>query len=540
MKRRWWPGILLIVLTLAAYAPVFEAQFVNYDDIEYVTGNVHVNSGLSVTNFIWAFSTFHASNWHPLTWLSHQMDCALFGADAAAHHGMNLLWHVAAGLMLFALMLRLTRRVALSFMVAGLFLLHPLNVESVAWIAERKNTLSTFFLFAAVLTWAGHIEKPSRMKHAAALALFALGLMAKQMLVTLPFLLLILDFWPLQRPGSAATGAKKASASAVWRRLVWEKRYFFLLSLLAGIAVLLAQAHGGAVQSLESVGPGARIGNAVHSIFSYIGKMVWPRDLAVMYPHPRNAFTSPVVLIALLALLAITQLLWRLRRKAPYGLAGWLWYVVALAPVIGIIQVGLQARADRYAYVPLVGLFIMLVFAGEKILSRLKAPPPAQFLTGLGILVILGGVTWRQARVWENSISLFDHAARVTRDNDLAHLNLGVALYEEGRAQEAMVHFEEAIRIRPQDDSGYNNLGYVLLNLDRLEEAAPLLRRALALDAANPAAHNNLGKVLFKQGRHAEALTHFESAVRLLPGFQEAENNRRETRRVLEMDESQE
>ncbi len=526
-KRHLRLGILLALLTVAAYSPVFNAGFVNYDDIEYVTENAHVNSGLSLENLSWAFSAFYASNWHPLTWLSHQIDCALFGLNASAHHAMNLFWHVAAGLLLYRVMLRLTRRPALSFLVAGLFLVHPLNVESVAWISERKNTLSTFFMFAALLAWTRYLEKPDFRRHLGALLLFGLGLMSKQMLVTLPLLLLILDDWPLSR------GSGPAKPAISWRKLVWEKRYFFTLALAAGIAVVVAQARGGAVQSLGSIPLAQRISNAAISIFSYIGKMFWPMDLAVMYPHPRTEIISPAFAISLLAIVLLSVVFWRLRRRAPYALAGWLWYLVALTPVIGIIQVGMQARADRYAYVPLTGLFILVVFAGEGILRRLKVPPQGQFLAGLGILIVLAGLTWRQARVWENSITLFDHAARVTQDNDLAHVNLGAALYESGRKQEAMTHFQEAIRIRPDDDSGYNNLGYVLLNLDRLEEAEPPLHRALQLNAENPAAHNNLGKVLFKQGRHAEALPHFQAAVKQMPGFTEAEKNLQETLRVL-------
>jgi len=526
-KRHLRLGILLVLLTVAAYSPVLKAGFVNYDDIEYVTDNTHVNSGLSLENLSWAFSAFYASNWHPLTWLTHQIDCALFGLNASAHHAMNLLWHVAAGVLLYWLMLRLTRQPSLSFLVAGLFLLHPLNVESVAWISERKNTLSTFFMFAALLAWTRYLEKPEFRRHVCTLLLFGLGLMSKQMLVTLPLLLLILDEWPVSR----RSGPAKPAIS--WRRLVWEKKYLFALSLAAGLAVVVAQARGGAVQSLGSIPLPQRISNAAISIFSYIGKMVWPMDLAVMYPHPRTQIISLTFAMSLLALLLVTVVFWRLRQRAPYALAGWLWYLVALTPVIGIIQVGMQARADRYAYVPLIGLFLIVVFAGEEILRRWKVPPRGQFLAGLGILVVLAGLTWRQAGVWENSITLFDHAARVTQNNELAHLNLGAALYEAGRHKEAMTHFQQAIRIRPDDDSGYNNLGYVLLNMERLEEAEPLLRRALQLNAKNPAAHNNLGKVLYKQGRYAEALPHFQAAVKQMPGFTEAENNLQETQRVL-------
>lgn len=513
----WLVCLLLVAAVLAAYAPVLDADFVNYDDQAYVTENRHVNTGLGSDNLAWALVAFEAGNWHPLTWLSHQADCQAFGLRPRGHHATSLALHALASVLAFLALRRLTGASLPSALVAGLFALHPLNVESVAWVSERKNVLSTVFFFLTLWAYAAHARRPSRGRYLLVAAFLALGLLAKPMLVTLPCVLLLLDVWPLGRlrPGSAGAPARL-------RNLALEKLPLLGLSLASSLLTVAAQRAGGAVTSLEAIPLSSRLGNAVVSYLGYLGKAFWPVRLAVFYPHPGAALGSTRVVLSALALLAITALAVGQLRRRPWLLVGWLWYLGTLVPVIGLVQVGSQAMADRYAYVPLVGIFLALVFG----LAELAGPRARGALAGLAVvcLLVLGTLTLRQARLWHDSRSLFEHALQVTTGNYVAETNLGLVYAKELRWPEAIASFRRALAIRPSHAEARANLGVALAKTGRVAEAIPQLERALKLDPGSALTHANLGLAL--RGRDpARALEHMRRAVELKPDFADARMN---------------
>ncbi|HWR97160.1 MAG TPA: hypothetical protein VN317_01945 [Candidatus Methanoperedens sp.] len=486
MKPSRAAGMALALLVLLCFLPILQNDFVNYDDDRYVTANRHLDAGGPRQIVGWAFTSFDAANWHPLTWLSHALDVALFGRMPRGHHLTSLLLHVANALLLFLLLRALTGALWRSFFVAGIFGLHPLHVESVAWVAERKDLLSTLFLWLSLLAYRLYLAHRSAPRYLAAVLLYALGLMAKPMLVTLPAVLLLLDWWPLGRlriPGRAPARAAEAAEPA-WRILA-EKIPFLALSLLSVAVTLVAQSHGGAVKDFQEYPPAVRFGNAVVSVVRYLGKTLWPRDLAVFYPHPGGDLLAAHLFLAAAVLAVLTALVALWTRKRPYLAAGWLWYLVTLSPVLGLIQVGAQAMADRYTYVPLTGLALAAAWG----LAAIVPPrPPARALAGAGgaaILVALGLGARSQLATWRTSVTLFEHALRTTRDNFVAHDNLAVALSDQGRTQEALRHALAAVRIRP----------------DR-----------------QPGRYLHLARSLRGQGMHTEAVEVLELAARLSPG----------------------
>ena len=506
----------LVAVTLLVFGRVIRHDFINYDDPTYVTANPHVRGGLTWSNVGWAFTTRHAANWHPLTWLSHMLDVQLFGMNPRGHHITSVLLHVANTLLLFAVLRRMTNAVWPSAFVAALFAVHPLHVESVAWVAERKDVLSTLFWMLTMWAYARYAERPGVARYGLALLFFALGLMAKPMLVTLPCVLLLLDFWPLGRvrPG-------KEDFTRTIARLCAEKLPLFALSAASCALTVWAQKAGGAVLSVDALPLPFRIGNAVLSYARYLGRTIWPADLAVFYPHP-GAWPTWQLLGAGLLMLSMTAVaVWRIRRD-PYLIVGWFWYLGTLVPVIGIVQVGGQSIADRYSYVPLVGLFVMIGWAGAALAGHFSSFKRfVAFAAGV-VVAFTAAFAWKQTRHWRNSFALFEHALRVTSDNHIAHNNLGIALAERGKLDAAILHFQELVRIKPRFASAHNNLGIALASRGRTSEAIEHFKRAVEINPSFAEAQNNLGVALGNVGRLEEAAFHFSEAVKAAPGFADA------------------
>ncbi len=497
-------SLLLALVTLLVFLPVREHEFVNYDDPQYVTENRVVQAGLTVAGVKWAFTTWHAGNWHPLTWLAHLLDCELFALDAGAHHLVNVLLHAANVVLLFLLLKRMTGAHWAAALVAALFAWHPLHVESVAWVAERKDVLSTLFGLLALHSYARFVQEKERRGFWIALLCFALGLMAKPMLVTLPCVLLLLDFWPLRRtPFSLA-------------RLAWEKWPFFLLTIVSSVVTFLAQRGGEAVVTMKKFPASARLANALVSYARYLAKLFWPADLAVIYPLPTRVPLWEVA-GALGLLVALSLWTWRGRRVRPHLLTGWLWFLGTLVPVIGLVQVGTQAMADRYTYLPAIGVFIMLAWSARDLADRLRL---GAWPVAVAAAVMLGGcvvVTSLQLRHWRNSQTLFAHAVAVTGENAVARINLGTALERAGENVAALAHYREALRIDPTRASVHNNLGNVLSEIGRTDEALAHFQKALRLKPGQALVHNNLGVTLAGLGRFDDAMTNYTEAARLQP-----------------------
>jgi tetratricopeptide (TPR) repeat protein len=505
----------LAVSTLLVFWQVRNFDFVNYDDPSYVTENPHVLNGLTADSVRWAFTTIHTGYWHALTWLSLMLDCQLFGPGPAGFHLTNLFFHIANTLLLFLVLKQMTKAIWQSAFVAALFALHPMHVESVAWIAERKDVLSTFFWMLTLLTYVVYVSRPSAFRYIVTLAAFALGLMAKPMLVTLPFLLLLLDYWPLNRFGS------KRSPFF----LLIEKIPLFAMAAATSVATFIAQKQTGAMRISENIGFLFRLANALISYVQYIVKMIWPVRLAVFYPHRYENVPFLYVAISVILLLAVTIFVIRFAKNHRYLVTGWLWYLGTLIPVIGIIQAGSQAYADRYTYTPYIGLFIMLAWGLPQLLSKL---PQRKIVLGVSMVIILttlGICASLQVSYWKNSIILFSHANQVTQNNWLAHNNRGTAYNRIGRYQEALEDFSQAIRIKPDYDEALNNLGAAYGNLGRYQQAIEAFRQAIKIKPNYTDAHYNLGNAYSKLSRRQDAIEAYRQAVKLRPNYAEAHNN---------------
>jgi hypothetical protein len=525
--------LVLAFLVVAAFWSVLGHDFVGFDDEKYVTVNRHVHEGFTASGLRWAWSTFHAANWHPLTWMSHMLDWKLYGADPAGHHLTSLLLHVANALLVFLLLERTTDSPVRSALVALLFGLHPLHVESVAWVAERKDVLSTLFWLLAIVAYLRYVRSPRAGRYVPVVLAAAAGLCAKPMAVTLPFTLLLLDYWPLKRLDPEAPNLR-----TLWR-LVLEKTPLFALAAVSSAVTVAAQRSAGAVVSLEHYSLGVRVANAIVAYATYVWKSFWPSGLAVPYPHPGAELPAWQLAGSILVLAAITFVAVRWRRQHPYLLFGWLWFVGTLVPVIGLVQVGPQAMADRYTYVPLIGVFVMVAWGipsavGPPLLGKRSEPTteaePVRRETGLLavtflIVPLLTIATWVQLRHWRDDMTLASRALSVTRNNAVAHNQLGLALFRRGQAADALSHQLEAVRISPGFAEAHNNLGGVLAALDRVDEALEQYGVALELKPAYPEALLNLGVALVRQGRLAEAVERFEAAIRLRPDYGKAHGN---------------
>jgi protein O-mannosyl-transferase len=514
-NRRWVPGIciFLIAITWAIFGQTLGHEFINYDDDTYVYKNPAITGGITLHGLIWAFTHSHSGNWHPLTTISHMLDCQLYGLQAWGHHLTNLLLHSVAVVLLFLVLRQMTASTWKSTFVATLFAIHPLHVESVAWIAERKDMLSGMFFMLTLGAYVNYARQPLVTRYAMMSILFACGLMSKPMLVTLPFVLLLLDYWPLHRFGSRGSS----------RRLVLEKIPLLMLSAISCVATVLVQRSGLApVSGLPLV---ARVNNAFVTYILYIWQMIWPARLAVFYPHPENELALWQVILAIGLLILITAIAIVLRRKHSYLMTGWLWYLGMLAPVIGVIQVGFQARADRYTYLPHIGLYLMATWGVADLF------PPWQYRSRIlgaiasATIVALSWCSAKQASYWRNSESLWTHTLAVTSPNPIAHNNLGNYLLEHDRLEEAIDHFQMSVNIRPSYAEGENNLGVALTKQGRTDEAIAHLKKVLELNPDDDKAYYNLGNVFLQKGELDEAIAAYQKGLATQPNYAEAHYN---------------
>jgi tetratricopeptide (TPR) repeat protein len=520
-------ALVLALGTLIVYAPVLWCDFVGYDDTAYVTENQHVLQGLTWQQVDWAFANLAAGFWHPLTWLSHMLDVQLYGLHAWGHHLTNLLIHVANTVLLFLLWHRLAGSLWRSALVAALFALHPLHVESVAWVAERKDVLSTCFGFLALLFYARYAQTKSGARDPAianyllALLCFACSLMSKSTLVTLPVIMLALDYWPLRRGEPAGVSAWRKT----WAWLAMEKAPFFALSLASGLLTIHAEKSIGAVASKGGLPLVVRASNATLSSIRYLGQMVWPVDMAVFYPYPK-AFSLWLVGSAAFLIIAVTVGATLLARRRPYLAVGWFWYLVTLLPVSGLVQVGSHSRADRYTYVPLIGIFLVVVWAGGELFSRWRSGRLLLGTMAVAVLIACGFRTQDQLRHWRNAESLFSHALAATRDNYLAYNNVGYYLmHKYGRLDDAMQCFRRAIQLYPNEVEALGNLGYALAAKGQAAEAITYYEAALRENPGHAPTHNNLGNTLSNLGRLDEAIAQYQLALQFEPEYAEAYNN---------------
>lgn len=497
---------LLTLVTLAAFLQVFGHDFTNWDDDKYVTRNPHVQRGLTWDGISWAFTAGHASNWHPLTWISHMLDRSLFGTRASGPHAANLLLHIANTILLFAVLRRMTGFVWRSAFVAALFAVHPLHVESVAWVAERKDVLSTLFWMLTMLAYVRYTERPGIGKYALVAGLFALGLMAKPMLVTLPFVLLLMDYWPLRR----------ISRDKGWPfgRLVLEKIPLIALSAASSVVTYVVQQRGGSMAETELFTAGVKVSNALVAYATYVLKMFWPVNLITPYLHRDVHLPLWQIVASASGLVILSGAILIFGRRRPYLSVGWLWFLGTLAPVIGLVQVGFQSMADRYTYVPLIGLFIVLTWGIADLCSRFGR---ATALCGLAVIAVLTPLTWRQAGYWRNGQTLFEHTLAVDPRNEIAHNNLGVYLEERGKLDEAEQHFVRAIEINPQYAYGHLNLGNVYSRRKDFDKARACYEEALESNPGLAEAHANIGNLLAETGGLEDSVEHFELFLERYP-----------------------
>jgi len=516
----------LAAIIVGIYAQVGEHSFTNYDDNIYVYENPVVKKGLSWHGVAWSFTTFHAANWHPITWISHMADVSIFGLEAGWHHRINVLFHISNTVILFLVLMRMTGALWQSAFVAALFAVHPLHVESVAWVAERKDVLSTFFWMLTMGAYARYAQSPGLTRYLGVLFFYALGLMCKPMLVTLPFVLLLLDYWPLRRMGATvSTGAVSAS---LLLRLVREKLPLVALSAASCVITYFAQLQGGGIAPQEEISAGIRISNAIVSYAAYLKNTFWPVALSVFYPHPGTISASiPIWQIAGSALLIggiSLYALWQGRRR-PYLAVGWLWYLGTLFPVIGLVQAGAQALADRYSYVPLIGVFVMVAWGIPVVLEGWRYRRPTLMALGGAILFVLSVAAWNQAGYWRDNLTLYTRALSVTEKNWLAWMNLGSTYETLGKHPSALEAYREVVRIRPMYPRAWANLSVGYRNLGRYPEATEALGKALEIDPEYARGWNILGDTYSHLGQHEAAAEAYRTAVRKSPEYADAWNN---------------
>jgi tetratricopeptide (TPR) repeat protein len=533
IRQNFVIGLFLIFATLFVYGPVRNYEFVNFDDPKYIYKNPHIQAGLTSESIIWSFTTTYAANWHPLTWLSHMVDVELFGMNPSGHHISNIIFHLANTLLLFFILWKMTGKPWRSGLVAGLFALHPLHVESVAWVSERKDVLSTFFFMLTIWEYIYYVNQPNIRRYIIVCIFFALGLMAKPMLVTLPFVLLLLDYWPLNR---LKFKGHRLSTPKIPSSILVEKIPLFILSVASSIVTFMAQKSAGAVGSLDLLPLNARISNALVSYILYIGKMAWPFSLAVFYPHPQVFPTWQIAGSCLLLTSISLLVIWQMKKRF-YLFVGWWWYVVTLIPAIGLVQVGRQAMADRYTYIPLIGLFIIITWGANDILAWLfradhqnKFKHLRSFKTISTILILitllsLSAISRKQVKYWTNSTALYEHALRITSNNYIVHYNLGNVLLSQDKFDKAIDHYKKALHNDPGSSETNNNLGLALAKKKKINAAIKHYFQALRIDPTWHEPHNNLGNVFASQGYLDQAIEHYLEALQLDPEFADAHNN---------------
>ncbi len=510
-----WISVSLVLITLAAYGQVIEHQFINYDDNLYVYENEYVTKGLTFKNFTWAFSSLVGANWHPVTMLSHMLDVQIFGLNPGWHHLTNLFFHLLNTLLLFGLLNRATGHGLPSVLVAALFALHPAHVESVAWVAERKDVLSTFFWLITMLLYARFVEKQNYLSYFLSLVFFTIGLMAKPMLVTLPFVLILFDFWPFMRMDFKS----KSSLN-----LVLEKTPFFLIVVLFCIITFQVQKIEGAVAPVDLIPLESRIFNALVSYGLYLLKMIWPFDLAVFYPFPQVIpMWKPI--LAALAIVSTSVIGIIRHRLSPWLIVGWLWYLGTLIPVIGLVQIGAQSMADRYTYIPFIGLFISIIWEIDLRLKNCSVSRMVPAALGLVLFACLLPLTWVQIRHWRSSIDLYEHALRVDGNNGVIQNLIGLAKLDQNRTKEAIAHFSMAIYLKPDNGKPFNNLGIALFREGRLTSAAEAFRHAIQSMPNFIDAHINMGVVQSELGNFEIAMDYFRKALTINPFHAKAHFN---------------
>jgi lipoprotein NlpI len=551
--------LFLVLITTVVYLQVKDHDFVNYDDNEYIAENLQVQAGLTFKSVAWAFTTYHVSNWHPLTWMSHMLDYQLFGLKPGGHHVLNLLFHIINTLLLFIVLHRMTKALWQSAFVAAVFALHPLHVESVAWASERKDVLSTLFWLLTIGAYVYYVERPGIRRYLLVILFFVLGFMSKPMLVTLPFVLLLLDYWPLYRlqpeyqtrtyqkypekppkhydkrqklqkdsnkiPAQIDKAVSPISQWIIIRQLVLEKVPLLTLSVISCVVTYIAQQKGGALRTLEVFPLTIRIANSAVSYVGYIWKMIWPNDLAVFYPHP-GILPPWQVLGAFLLLIGITLLVIWTAKRFLYLTVGWLWYLGTLVPVIGIVQVGLQAGADRYTYVPLIGISIMVAWGVPDLLKKWRYRKEALIAISALSLSYFFFVTWIQVGYWKNSITLFDHAIKVTTRNSIAYYNRGTAYLGLGNYRQAIGDYDRTIEINSKSAEAYYNRGTAYGKLGNDKQAIEDYDRAIEINPKHAKAYNNRGIVYGRLGNFMKAIEDYDKVIEINPKSVEAYYNR--------------
>lgn len=545
--------LFLAASSLLIYYQSTQHDFVTYDDELYVIKNPHIKAGLTSESTIWAFTTGYAANWHPLTWLSHMLDFQLYSLNPMGHHWTNLQIHIVNTVLLFLFLKWVTGTIWRSAFVSVLFAVHPLHVESVAWVSERKDVLCALFWILSMWAYVGYVRQPKKTRYLLLLMLFTLGLMSKPMIVTLPFVLLLFDFWPLSR-FQVMVYKHQVSTFKVFVRLVWEKFPLFVLAAISCFITFFVQQHGGAVASIESFPLKARVANAIVAYTSYIVKLIWPLNLVVLYPlrewNPGQVLISGVLLMFLSALAVRT---WR---RCPYLSMGWFWYLGTLVPVIGLVQVGAQSMADRYTYIPSIGLFMIVSWGVTDISAKWRWHRSIVILFSGVALVSLTICAWFQVGYWKNGITLFKHTVEVTHNNSMAycglgraldrhekyddaiknyvkalelnpnyaeaHYEIGVTLEKQGNSIEALRHYFEALQIKPNYAKVHNNIGVILSGQGKIEDAIYHYKKALQIDPNYPVAYYNLGVIFSNHGKIKDAILQYRNVLRLSPNMTQA------------------
>jgi len=513
--------IALAAVTFIAFEQVRQNDFIDYDDDTYITSNPHVQQGITPKSIRWAFTTGYQANWHPLTWLSHMLDCKLFGPKPAGHHMTNLFFHIINTLLLFAILKAITKATWPSVFVAALFAIHPLHVESVAWAAERKDVLSTIFWMLTIAAYIRYANKPAIARYLLVALAFALGLMAKPMIVTLPFVLLLLDYWPLNR----FRPLQKTDTNYSAARLIAEKIPLFAIAAASSVITFIVQQKEGAVAHTEMFPLSERIANAAVSYISYLTKMLYPNRLGLLYPLSPETLAPYKPILAALILIAITAAIIYFARKKRYLATGWLWYLGTLVPVIGIVQVGTQSMADRYTYIPLIGIFMIIAWSAAEFTQKFKKTKPLLAIPAVIIILVLTLCTRAQVKVWNSSISLFEHTIKVTDGNFILHNNLAKAFLARGDIDQAILNCNKAIEIKPDYAEPHCNLAKSLYMQGDLEKAIQLCQLAIELNPDLAVAHYNLANGYREQGKFELAVTHYTKAVELIPDYFEALSN---------------
>jgi len=535
--------LILTLLILGAYWRISSHDFISMDDGPYVTENVYVKSGINVDSVRWAFTNIDHMCWQPLTWLSHMLDCEWYGLNPGMHHRTNLFLHIINSVLLFLTLKKMTGSIRVCAFAAALFALHPINVDTVAWVSERKNLLSTFFLLLTILTYTDYVRKPSFFNYIRPLIFFAMGLMSKPMVVTLPFVLLLLDVWPLERfryPESLAGGKNRAIGHFFrpWRNaqnagngsrgvldLFHDKIPFFLLMGAYLILMSFSLERMGERVSYTQIPFDLRVANGVVSYINYIDKLIRPQGMAVYYPFPTHV-PLWTALLSGMTLAGFTIFAFRVIRRRPYFFTGWLWFLGTLLPVIGLRQEGLwPAMADRWAYMPFIGLYMILAWGGSAIIAHWPVIRKIVVMVGVGFLFIMLPITWMQSGYWKNSVTLFTHTLDVTQDNYVVHNDLGIALVREGRSDEAFSFFLKALEINPGYYKTHLNLGAHYLLKENTNQAIEHFQKTIEINPKSERAYNNLGWVMLKQGKKEEALIHFKKALTLKSNFEAARRN---------------